>query len=139
MQFVDTNGFNGLFLKPGKTPQGTIAYTYRVSIDEGGGSIRDVDVEVTGTSIASLNLHSVGGGGTVAAAGKFSVRYLDAVTGTDYSAFDFTAGSYQLNATDGGATGDKYLIVLMRPDGTAFHSSSSGQVLIAGGAITVKS
>ena len=133
------NGYFGLFLKPGKTPQGTIAYTYRVSMDVGGGSIRDVDVEVTGTSIASLNLHSVGGGGIVAAAGKFSVRYLDAVTGTDYSAFDFTGGSYQLNASDGGATGDKYLIVLTRPEGTAFHSSSSGQALIAGGAITVKS
>ncbi|TMC52354.1 MAG: choice-of-anchor D domain-containing protein [Chloroflexi bacterium] len=133
------NGYFGLFLKPGKTPQGTIAYTYRVSMDVGGGSIRDVDVEVTGTSIGSLNIHSGGGGGTVAAAGRFSVRYLDAVTGIDYSAFDFTGGSYQLNATDGGATGDKYQIVLMRPDGTAFHSSSSGQVLIAGGGITVKS
>jgi hypothetical protein len=75
----------------------------------------------------------------VAATGKFSVRYLDAITGVDYTAFDFTGGSYQLNATDGGAAGDKYQIVLKRPDGTAFHSSSSAQLLIVGGAITVKS
>ncbi len=133
------NGHFGFLLKPGKTPTGTVAYTYRVSMDVGGGNIRDVDVEVTSTSVASLNLHSGGGGGTVAATGKFSVRYLDAITGADYTAFEFAGGSYQLNATDGGATADKYQIVLKRPDGTAFHSSSSTQLVIAAGAITVKS
>jgi outer membrane protein assembly factor BamB len=133
------NGYFGFFLKPGKTPTGTVAYTYRISMDVGGGNLREVDVEVTSTSVASLNLRSGGGGGTVAATGKFSVRYLDAITGVDYTAFDFTGGSYQLNATDGGAAGDKYQIVLKRPDGTAFHSSSSAQLLIVGGAITVKS
>ncbi len=133
------NGYFGFLLKPGKTPTGTVAYTYRVSMDVGGGNIRDVDVEVTSTSVASLNLHSGDGGGTVAATGKFSVRYLDAITGADYTAFDFAGGSYQLNATDGGTSADKYQIVLKRPDGTGFHSNSSAQLVIAGGAITVKS
>lgn len=133
------NGYFGFLLKPGKTPTGIVAYTYRISIDVGGGNLRDVDVEVSSTSVVSLNLHSGGGGGTVAATGKFSVRYLDAITGADYTTFDFTGGSYQLNATDGGAAADKYQIVLKRPDGTAFHSSSSAQLVIAGGAITVKS
>ena len=133
------NGYFGFFLKPGKTPTGTVAYTYRIAMDVGGGNIREVDVEVTSTSVASLNLHSGGGGGTVAATGKFSVRYLDAITGVDYAAFDFAGGSYQLNATDGGTAADKYQIVLKRPDGSAFHSSSSAQQVIGGGAITVKS
>lgn len=133
------NGYFGFLLRPGKTPTGTVAYTYRISMDVGGGNIRDVDVEVTSTSVASLNLHTGGGGGTVAATGKFSVRYLDAITGANYTAFDFAGGSYQLNATDGGTAADKFQIVLKRPDGTAFHSSSSTQIVIAGGAITVKS
>jgi hypothetical protein len=133
------NGYFGFLVKTGKTPTGTVDYTYRVSMDVGGGNIRDVDVEVTSTSVASLNLHSDGGGGTVAATGKFSVRFLDAISGADYTAFDFVGGSYQLNATDGGSAADKYQIVLKRPDGTAFHSSSSAQLVIAGGAITVKS
>jgi outer membrane protein assembly factor BamB len=133
------NGYFGFWLKPGKTPAGTVTYTYRISMDVGGGNMRDVDVEVTSTSVASLNLHSGGGGGTVAASGKFSVRYLDAITGVDYTSFDFAGGSYQVNATDGGAAADKYQIVLNRPDGTVFHSSSSSQQVIAGGVITVKS
>ncbi len=130
------NGYFGFFVKPNKL--GVVAYTYRVSMDVGGGTIRDIDVEVTGTSITDVNIHAGGTGGTVMAKGAFSVRYLDAITGADYTSFDFTGGSYQLNATDAGTTGDTYQLVLKRPNGTAFHSSSSSQALIAGGAITVK-
>ena len=88
--------------------------------------------------MSSLSLRSVGAGGTVAATGAVSVRYLDAITGADYTSLDFSGGTYQLNATDAGSTGDKYLVVLKRPNGTTFHSSSSAQTPIAGGAITVK-
>ena len=132
------NGYFGFFLKSGKIPLGVVVYTYRVSMDLGGGVVRDVDIEITSTSITQLNLHQTETGGSVQAQGKFSVRYLDAITGVDYTSFDFTNGSFQLNATDNNSTGDKYQIVLKRPDGSAFHSSSSNQALIVGGDITVK-
>ena len=129
----------GFFGKPGKTPTGVVAYTYRMRMDIGGGTLRDVDVEVTSTSITTLTLKSAGTGGTVLVRGAFAVRYLDAVTLADYTTFDFSGGTYELNSTDAGTSGDRYQLLLKRPDGTAFHSSSSSQLPVAGGGITVKS
>jgi outer membrane protein assembly factor BamB len=131
------NGYFGFLLKPGKPAKGVVAYTFRTSMDVGGGNVRDVDVVATSTSVGSLTLKPGGAGGTIAASGALSVRYLDAITGADYAGLDFSGGSYQLNATDAGSTGDKYLLVLKRPNGTSFHSSSSAQAPIAAGVITV--
>jgi hypothetical protein len=117
------NGYFGFFMKSGKPPQ-IVAYAYRISMDVGG-YVRDVDVEVTGTSVSSMTLKSSSQGGSLASGGSFSVRYLDALTGVDYVQFDFAGGIYQLYATDGASGDDTYALTLRRADATVFHTSSA--------------
>ena len=118
----DAHGYFSLQMKPGSTPQGNLVYVYRVRMDVGGGSVRDVDVWVTSTDMTSLSGHS-----SATATGHFSVRYVDAQTGQRYSAFEFTQGTFQLSAAN--ATNKapaRFGLALARPDGTAFHSSGAG-------------
>lgn len=114
----DTHGYFSLQLKPGKAPAGNVVYVYRVRMDVGGGNVRDVDVWVTSTGITTLNGRM--------ATGQFSVQYVDAQTGQRYSALEFSGGTFTLtfaNAT--GSSPAKFGLVLMRPDGTVFHSTGA--------------
>ena len=96
-------------------------------MDVGGGSFRDVDVWATSTDVTSLS----GGGQSATATGHFNVRYVDAQTGQRYSAFEFNGGTFQLsaeNATNQAPAG--FGLVLIRPDGTAFHSTGLSPVVL---------
>jgi hypothetical protein len=142
-------GFVAKFNKSGTNLQGNSVYVYRVNMDVGGGTMRHVDVRVKSNSLSyQAATQTSTTSGTAVVTGKFSVQYIDAITGTDYTQFDFGNGTFQLNVIDGGAGGsaDQYAIAIRRPDGTLFHvstlpfSSSNGsgtQVLLGGGNITV--
>ncbi len=127
----DTHGYFSFQMEPGSTPQGNLVYVYRVRMDVGGGSVRDVDVWVTSTDVTTLSGHS-----SAIATGHFSVRYVDAQTGQRYSAFEFTGGTFQLTAAN--ATNKapaRFGLVLARPDGTAFHSSGAGSLPVVLGTL----
>jgi len=121
----DTHGYFSVQMKPGSQPTGRFVYVYRVRMDVGGGSMRDVDVLVTGTDVTSLS----GNSSTATATGHFSVAYVDAVNGQRYTAFEFSGGTYRMsaaNATSKAAAG--FGLVLKRPDGTSFHATGSTSV-----------
>jgi hypothetical protein len=70
--------------------------------------------------------------------GKFSVQYLDSITGQDYTQFDFGNGSFQLNVTDGssgGPAGDDFGLQLQRNDGSNFVPMGRTFYVSAGTAI----
>ncbi|HSS61521.1 MAG TPA: kelch repeat-containing protein [Candidatus Limnocylindrales bacterium] len=114
----DRHGYFSLQMKQGKPPVGNLVYSYRVSMDVGGGSLRDVDVWVTSTDVTSLSGES--------AAGHFNVEYVDAQTGQRYSGFEFTGGTFKLTVMDATKSSPARLgLVLKRPDGTVFHTTGS--------------
>src|SRR5262249_38081254 len=116
-------GFTLKFNKGGTNLQGNSVYVYRVNMDVGGGNHRDVDVRVKSNSLTYLATPT---STAAVATGKFSVQYIDAITGADYTQLDFGNGTFQLNVTDGssGGSADQFAIALRRPDGTLFHAST---------------
>ncbi len=54
--------------------------------------MRDVDVWVTGTDVASLS----GNSSTATATGHFNVQYVDAMNGQRYTGFEFSGGNPQI-------------------------------------------
>ena len=118
----DPHGYFSLQMNPGSTPSGSLVYAYRVRMDVGGGTFRDVDVWVVGTDVTSLK----GNSSTAAASGHFNVEYVDAQTGERYAALEFGGGTYRVsvaNATNKAPAG--FGLVLTRPDGTTFHTTGS--------------
>ena len=118
----DTHGYFSMQMKPGSRPTGNFVYVYRVRMDLGGGNVRDVDVWVTGTDVTSLS----GNSSTATAMGHFNVAYVDAMNGQRYTAFEFSGGTYRLNAAN--ATNKApagFGLVLQRADGTTFHATGS--------------
>ena len=113
---ADTHGYFSLQLNPGKAPAGNLVYIYRVRMDVGGGNMRDVDVWVTSTGLTTLTGHT--------ATGQFAVQYVDAQTGQRYTAFEFSGGTFTLTfANPTGSSPAEFGLVLMRGDGTLFHST----------------
>jgi hypothetical protein len=118
---TDTHGYASFQMKPGSVVQGNLVYVYRVRMDVGGGSLRNVDVWVSSSDVTTLS----GNSSSANATGHFSVVYVDARSGQRYSAFGFTGGSFKLtasNATEGAQAG--FALVLKQPDGTLFHASA---------------
>src|SRR5207245_1650547 len=117
----DTHGYTSFQMRPGSVVQGNLVYAYRVRMDVGGGSLRDVDVWVSSSDVTTLS----GDSSSASATGHFSVVYVDAQSGERYSAFGFTGGTFKLtasNATTGALAG--FALVLKQPDGTLFHASA---------------
>ncbi len=87
---------------------GSMAYVYRVRIDTGastrtsfvtcaslGGACRDVDVIIRSTGVTALN-----GGQKGFATGTVAVNFVDAVSGTDYTALDYAGGTFRIDIVD---------------------------------------
>jgi hypothetical protein len=118
---TDRHGYASFQMKPGSVVQGNLVYVYRVRMDVGGGSLRDVDVWVSSSDVATLS----GNSSSANATGHFSVAFVDAQSGQRYSVFGFTGGTFKLtatNATAGSQAG--FALVLKHPDGTLFHASA---------------
>jgi hypothetical protein len=117
----DMHGYTSFQMKPGSVVQGNLVYVYRVRMDVGGGSLRDVDVWVSSSDVTTLS----GDSSSASATGHFSVVYVDARSGQLYSPSGFTGGTFKLtasNATAGAQAG--FALVLKQPDGTLFHASA---------------
>ena len=117
----DPHGYFSLQMKPTSTVQGNLVYVYRVNMDVGNGSMRDVDIWVTSTDITSLS----GNGPSATATGHYGVEYVDTQTGARYTSFEFAGGVFKVtavNATTKAPAG--FALVLVRPDGTLFHATA---------------
>jgi hypothetical protein len=165
---TNTHGNYGFVVKWNKgftNLQGNLVYVVRVNMNvapQGSpANYRDVDIRVKSNSLSALSVTS----GTNSAScpsnssgvftGKFSVQYLDSVTGQDYTQFDFGNGTFQLNVNDcgSGPSGDTFGLALTTSNGNTFTPSTQGfyvgsgtkinldgsatQVVIGGGEITM--
>ena len=108
-------------MKPAGSPSGNLVYVYRVRMDVGNGTMRDVDVWVTSTDVTSLD----GNGSAATATGHLNVAYVDAQTGQRYSFLEFSGGTYKLSAVNAtNKTAAALALVLRKPDGTIFHTTA---------------
>jgi hypothetical protein len=118
---TDMHGYTSFQMKPGSVIQGNLVYVYRVRMDVGGGSLRDVDVWVSSSDVTTLS----GNSSSASATGHFGVVYVDAQSGQRYSAFGFTGGTFKLMASNASAgTQAGFALVLKQRDGTLFHTSA---------------